>query len=98
MFALIKVITNKDYDKVLKLSEYAFQFTISDGELEAYKRKLDKQYILGEFENDELRSKLHIYTFETIIQNQVFKMGGVASVASWPESRRNGKVKMLLQE
>lgn len=98
MFAVIKVITNENYDKVLKLSEYAFQFTIGDGELEAYKRKLDKQYILGEFDNDELRSKLHIYTFETMVQNQVFKMGGVASVASWPESRRNGKVKMLLQE
>ncbi|MGM0873529.1 MAG: GNAT family N-acetyltransferase [Bacillota bacterium] len=96
---MIRVVKNEDYDKVLKLSEYAFQILEADYDIEeAIKSRLDKQYILGDFEEDDLKAKLHIYSLEVMIKNQSFKMGGVASVATWPEARRNQKVAKLINE
>lgn len=95
---MIRVITNEDYENVLKLSEFAFQYTIAEQELESTLKKLDKQYIIGDFEEDDLKAKLHIYSLEVNIKNQAFKMGGVASVATWPEARRTRKVAQLIEE
>jgi predicted acetyltransferase len=95
---LIRVITNEDYENVLKLSEFAFQYNIAEHELKSAIKKLDKQYILGDFEKDDLKAKLHIYSLEVNIKNQAFKMGGVASVATWPEARRTRKVAQLIEE
>jgi predicted acetyltransferase len=95
---VIRVVNNDDYDKVLKLSEFAFQYTEADYDVDEAKRKLDKQYILGDFEEDQLQAKLHLYSLEVMIKNQSFKMGGIASVATWPEARRNRKVAKLINE
>ncbi|QGQ46981.1 GNAT family N-acetyltransferase [Metabacillus sediminilitoris] len=51
---MIRAISDQDYDKELKLSEYAFQFTEAEYDWEEAKRKLDKQYILGDFEDYKL--------------------------------------------
>ncbi|WP_299086914.1 GNAT family N-acetyltransferase [uncultured Metabacillus sp.] len=95
---MIREITNEDYQDVIALSEYAFQYKVADHEMTEVKRKLDMQYILGDFEENKLIAKLHVYPLQVKLKNQVFKMGGVASVATWPEARRNRKVASLLNE
>ncbi|KKI93766.1 hypothetical protein WQ54_01565 [Bacillus sp. SA1-12] len=95
---MIREITTEDYEDIIALSEYAFQFKVADQELNEVKRKLDNQYILGAFDENKLHAKLHVYPLQVKIKNQVFKMGGVASVATWPEARRNRKVASLLNE
>jgi predicted acetyltransferase len=54
--------------------------------------------IWGEFENEELISKLHILSLEIKIENCRFSMGGIAGVATWPEHRRKGSVTRLLNK
>lgn len=95
---MIRVVEKKEYDQVLELSQYAFQYSLPNDEKEEAYSRLQNQYILGDFEEKKLTAKLQIYSFEVIINETLFKMGGVASVATWPEARRNRKVAKLIVE
>ena len=48
-------------------------------------------------EGEDLAAKLHLIPFHIYIGKEKFKMGGVAGVATYPEYRRSGYVKELLQ-
>src|SRR5699024_5796153 len=47
-------------------------------------------------ENNQLVAKLHLLPLSCYINREPFEMGGVSSVATWPEYRRQGAVKELL--
>ena len=53
--------------------------------------------IYGIMEGKDLAAKLHLIPFHIYIGKEKFKMGGVAGVATYPEYRRSGYVKELLQ-
>ncbi|MFC0274959.1 enhanced intracellular survival protein Eis [Metabacillus herbersteinensis] len=95
---MIRVVEKQEYDQVLELSQYAFQYSLSNDEKEQANSRLQNQYILGDFEEEKLTAKLQILSFQVIINETLFKMGGVASVATWPEERRNRKVAKLIDE
>src|SRR5690625_4349653 len=44
----------------------------------------------------KLAAKVHIIPLASYINGQAFKMGGIASVATWPEYRRYGMIQPLL--
>ena len=52
--------------------------------------------VYGIMEGEDLAAKLHLIPFHIYIGKK-FKMGGVAGVATYPEYRRSGYVKELLQ-
>ncbi|MBF0705068.1 GNAT family N-acetyltransferase [Alkalihalobacillus hwajinpoensis] len=81
----------------VRLSEYAFQYKVPDKDLEEKIRGYSQHEIWGDFEGDELAAKLHLIDFETWIAGKKFAMGGIASVATYPEHRRGGRVARLLQ-
>ncbi len=94
----LRVLSESEFEKSIQLSQYAFQYIVKKEDLPKRYEMMKRQEIWGEFENEELISKLHIHSLEISIENQRFPMGGIAGVATWPEHRRKGSVSRLLQQ
>ncbi|NBI29731.1 GNAT family N-acetyltransferase [Chengkuizengella marina] len=87
-----------ELDDVIELSTFAFQYEANSEERAGIRSKLKPEHIWGYFNNDQLISMVSLLPLQVFIHNQVFSMGGVAGVASWPEYRRKGLVKQLLEK
>lgn len=94
---VIKLKEDK-FREALRLSEYAFQYKANEEWIEQkIARMKESHQIYGIMEGEELAAKLHLIPFHIYIGKEKFKMGGVAGVATYPEHRRSGYVKELLQ-
>jgi predicted acetyltransferase len=93
----IKQLSEKDYDHIFALSQYAFQYELSATDLKKKKEEAIRHKIWGWMEGEELAAKLHIIPLACYIGGKPFPMGGISSVATWPEYRRKGIVKKLLR-
>lgn len=86
------------FREALRLSEYAFQYKVDEERLQQQLTKMKESHeIYGIMEGEDLVAKLHLIPFHIYIGKEKFKMGGVAGVATYPEYRRSGYVKELLQ-
>ncbi|HHV96224.1 MAG TPA: GNAT family N-acetyltransferase [Clostridiaceae bacterium] len=94
----IRKLDGSHYIEAIKLSAYAFQFKVTDEEIKNRIKSMENQDILGYFEDGKLVSKLSIRPFQIWLNEQKVKMGGIASVATYPEYRRKGCVKELLRQ
>ncbi|MED4452738.1 enhanced intracellular survival protein Eis [Metabacillus fastidiosus] len=95
---MIRVINENDFEQVVELSQYAFQYKLTDEEKKKAFKRFSTQHILGDFEDGKLMAKTHTFHFQVVIQGKPFKMGGLASVSTWPEARRNKKVASLIEK
>lgn len=85
-----------DYAEISKLSQFAFQYKL---DTEAYEKKRKQEAdlaVYGYLLDGKLAGKLHILPLEVIINGKIIEMGGIASVATWPEYRRQGIAKKLI--
>lgn len=89
-------LTRKDYDEIFKLSQFAFQYELSDEELQKKKAEAERHMIWGIKEEEKLAAKLHLIPLSVDVNDIKMEMGGISSVATWPEYRRQGMVKDLL--
>ncbi|AZQ47407.1 enhanced intracellular survival protein Eis [Bacillus sp. GX] len=86
------------FREALRLSEYAFQYKVDEDRLQQQITKMKESHeVYGIMEGGNLAAKLHLIPFHIYIGKEKFKMGGVAGVATYPEYRRSGYVKELLQ-
>lgn len=86
------------FREALRLSEYAFQYKVEEDRLQQQITKMKESHeVYGIMEGNDLAAKLHLIPFHIYIGKEKFKMGGVAGVATYPEYRRSGYVKELLQ-
>jgi predicted acetyltransferase len=93
----IRQLRVDDFEARMALSQFAFQIQLPPEKLEARRLKYHPERDWGAFdEQGELLSALSIIPFEAWIQGKKMKMGGVAGVATWPETRRQGCVSKLL--
>ncbi|MGG1615922.1 enhanced intracellular survival protein Eis [Paenibacillus sp. NRS-1782] len=92
----IRQLQREEFEAAIELSQYAFQFTLSPEDLEKSKKKFKPEQTWGIFGGNELNAKLTVLPLQVYIQGQVFDMGGIAGVATWPEKRRGGLVSRLL--
>ncbi|HFJ9437899.1 MULTISPECIES: enhanced intracellular survival protein Eis [Bacillus] len=87
-----------NFREALRLSEYAFQYKVEEERLLQQLTKMKESHeIYGIMEGEDVAAKLHLIPFHIYIGKEKFKMGGVAGVATYPEYRRSGYVKELLQ-
>lgn len=84
-------------DEIFALSQFAFQYDLSEEALKQKKEEAERHIIWGWMEDNQLAAKLHLIPLTCYINGKTFDMGGVSSVATWPEFRRQGAVKQLLQ-
>ena len=91
-------LTEDKFREALRLSEYAFQYKVEEDRLQQQLTRMKESHeVYGIIEGNDLAAKLHLIPFHIYIGKEKFKMGGVAGVATYPEYRRSGYVKELLQ-
>ncbi|MRG87559.1 GNAT family N-acetyltransferase [Salinibacillus xinjiangensis] len=92
----IHKLSEKDFKDIFSLSQFAFQYRLSDEEIKKKTEETKRHVIWGIKEGDELAAKLHLIPLSCYINGKSFPMGGISNVATWPEFRRQGMVKQLL--
>lgn len=92
----IRSLKTEELDLHFQLSEFAFQYELTGEELEVARKRVAPENIWGAFVEGKLASKMAILPLEAYIHGKPYSMGGVASVATWPEYRRQGLVAKLL--
>jgi predicted acetyltransferase len=86
----------EDAKESLRLSAFAFQFDLSEEELEQRQRQVKPEQVWACYADGRLAAKVHLLPLKTYIGGKPFLMGGIAGVATWPEHRRGGKIARLL--
>ncbi|MFC4810474.1 GNAT family N-acetyltransferase [Paenibacillus sp. GCM10023250] len=92
----IRKLRREELSESVTLSEFAFQYELSDAEREEQVGRMNPDEHWGFFEEGRLAAKLQLLNFHTWLNGRRFAMGGIAGVATWPEYRRNGMVARLL--
>ncbi|SFB37587.1 Predicted acetyltransferase [Lentibacillus halodurans] len=91
-----QLFAETDADAIFKLSQFAFQYDLTEDALKKKQEETKRHIIWGWMEDDQLAAKLHLIPLSCYVNGKVFEMGGICSVATWPEYRRQGAVKQLL--
>lgn len=92
----IKRLSTSDYSEIFELSQFAFQYKLDDEAMEKKRQEADRHTIWGYMDDGNIAAKLHLIPLTTMINGKPFKMGGISSVATWPQYRRQGMAKKLL--
>jgi predicted acetyltransferase len=92
----IRNIVLEKIEESLRLSQFAFQYEMSEEDRKARLASFKPEQNWGYYIDDQLAAKLGILKLQTWINGVSFEMGGIAGVATWPEYRRHGMVKKLL--
>lgn len=95
--AQIEHLGENDFDTVFALSAFAFQFELDEASRKKREAEMARHEIYGYMVDGELAGKVHILPLSIYIGDQQFEMGGISAVATWPEYRRQGVAKRLLQ-
>lgn len=94
----IRPITEEHFDESVALMQFAFQRQMPAERLDQLRADYRPEQEYGLFADDgRLLSRLSVLPLEVWIRGSKLAMGGVASVASWPDARRQGGVRRLLQ-
>lgn len=93
----IRSLTEQEYDQIIALSEFAFQYKLPDDDKQEKIEEMKRHRIWGAIEKGEIAAKLHNIPLHVTMYGKPIKMGGVSAVAAWPEHRRNGHVKQLMR-
>lgn len=93
----IRQLHEHELDLHIQLSEFAFQMELTDEQRQRAKQRIKPEWAYGAFFEDKLASKMVILPLEVYLNGQIYAMGGISSVATWPEYRRQGLVAKLLK-
>lgn len=92
----IRRLNEQAAEECIDLSAFAFQKDLSEKERVEKRSKLHIEEYWGFYDSGKLASMMRLIPLNLFLQGQAFKMGGIASVATWPEYRRKGIVGKLL--
>ncbi|SDE16327.1 Predicted acetyltransferase [Paenibacillus sp. UNCCL117] len=92
----IRILAQEHYAESMELSAFAFQYELSEEERRHREALHHMQEQWGAYVEGKLAAKLTILDFQCYMQGHSLAMGGIASVATWPEYRRGGLVTKLL--
>ncbi|WP_261808100.1 enhanced intracellular survival protein Eis [Paenibacillus sp. N3.4] len=92
----IRTLRQEELLESFSLSEFAFQYELTEEEKAERMGWTDPNQVWGYFVDGHLAAKLTILSLQTWVNGKSFAMGGIAGVATWPEYRRNGMVGQLL--
>lgn len=93
----IRLLQQDDYEQSLLLAQFAFQRKLLPDDRAQRLAAMDNEQIWGCFVDGQLAAQLAVLPLNFWINGQVYGMGGIALVASWPEYRRGGMVGQLLR-
>lgn len=93
----IRRLKSEEMTESLRLSQFAFQYSLTPEQVEERLKHFKAEHVWGYFINGRLAAKMAVYPMRTWLNGKRVEMGGVASVATWPEYRRQGMVGKLLR-
>ncbi|WP_135555480.1 GNAT family N-acetyltransferase [Paenibacillus cymbidii] len=93
----IRQLRREEVAEALRLSEFAFQYELTDEERARRVETTNPEQVWACFVDGALAAKLSLLPLHTWLHGKPFALGGVASVATWPEFRRQGLVARLLK-
>ncbi|AZN43034.1 GNAT family N-acetyltransferase [Paenibacillus albus] len=93
---MIRTIRQEEVRQSLELTQAAFAIRFSESDIEQRLPKLKMDQYLGYFVDGQLAAQLEILPLTIYVQGEKIAMGGIASVSSYPELRRQGMVGKLL--
>ena len=98
-------LKDSDLEEFNALLRYVFQVTgdellksgWEEDEIQRAKAPILKQsYILGYFHKDKLASQIVVYPMEVNVYGEIYKMGGITGVATYPEYAGRGLIHTLM--
>jgi len=89
---------NNHDDAILDLGEYAFRYKLSESERNHRKERMKQEHIIGIINGEKLASKVHLLPQYLYLGGKSIPFGGIAGVATWPEFRRKGHVRQLMNK
>ncbi|MBO1004639.1 GNAT family N-acetyltransferase [Pseudogracilibacillus auburnensis] len=92
----IRRLSKANYQDIFSLSQFAFQYYLNPDQFAKKEKEAERHEIWGYIVDEQLAGKLHHIPLRVLINGTSLKMGGVSSVATWPEYRRQGIAKKLL--
>ncbi|WP_158560964.1 GNAT family N-acetyltransferase [Paenibacillus contaminans] len=93
---MIRQITADEIDQCMELTEVAFAVNFTEQELRERRAQIKPEQVWGYFLDDRLAAQIAVLPLQIYLNGQLFPMGGIAQVASYPEMRRQGMVGRLL--
>ena len=93
----IRTLKAEELDESIALSCFAFQYELTPEEWRERKAQTNPDRVWGYFTQGKMAAKMAIHDLRMYVQGKPYLMGGVASVATWPEYRRSGMVAALLR-
>src|SRR5690625_5934397 len=94
----IENLTTEDYPEIFKLSEYAFQYHLSEEDYIKKCEEAKRHQIYGIEIKGRLAGKLHIIPLEVFIQGKLLTMGGISYVATCREYSGKGIAGKLIKQ
>lgn len=102
----MRQLHEEDLDQFNNLLRYAFQVTGNEllktgwDEEEIRRAKipiLEQAYALGWFDGDTLASQIVIYDMQVNVYEEIFRMGGITGVTTYPEYAGRGLIHSLMK-
>ncbi|HEY8530264.1 MAG TPA: GNAT family N-acetyltransferase [Paenibacillaceae bacterium] len=93
----IRQLGAEHFEERVALRQFAFQFTLTQEQIEELREGFRPEREWGVFEGGRLLAAMTLLPMEIWVHSRKMAMGGVASVATWPEARRKGCVAGLLR-
>src|SRR5690606_11959965 len=96
----LRALTTADFEESMKLSSFAFQYPLTAEQLEERRASFltDDVYRVGVFQHEHLCAQVTLLHLNVYVNGELFSMGGIAGVSTWPEHRRHGYVARILKE
>ncbi|MEK4248356.1 GNAT family N-acetyltransferase [Paenibacillus sp. FSL W7-1287] len=96
----LRALTTADFEESMKLSSFAFQYPLTAEQLEERRSSFltDDVYQVGVFQHEQLCAQATLLHLNVYVNGELFSMGGIAGVSTWPEHRRHGYVARILKE
>ncbi|TVY05542.1 GNAT family N-acetyltransferase [Paenibacillus cremeus] len=92
----IRLVPKEQVSELLDLWSFAFQLDMSAEDREQRIASVSSNEAWGAYVDGRLAAGMRILELQAWIQGKAFAMGGLASVATWPEYRRGRLVSRLL--
>src|SRR5699024_12306220 len=92
----MKQLSAADYEEIFALSQFAFQYELSEAAFAAKEAEAKRHIIWGMMNDGRLAAKMHLILLSCYIHGRKIDVVGVMFVATWPDYRRPEVVNMLL--
>ncbi len=95
---MIKKVTDRKYlEQIYELGSYAFNASHTDEKREIYLKKNEFVANYVDEEAGQITSQIVSYPYQVTINGQIMGMSGIGDVATYPEARGLGSIRLLFE-